>query len=183
VHGHRVGRTRLKDRDVEHRRGVGPQIAVLHVRDDTDDFGGRFVFADRDGLAERILPRPEHPGHPIVDDHDGPGRPVVALAELAPAQQRNLQRAEICGTDEVGVDLDLLAGRRVDHRLPLPGEPERHDLRQRHALRSGDLAHAIERVAPEALQPGAVVAGRPRIDGDQDQIVGPEPRVHRGQAS
>ena len=156
-HAHERQRER-RVRQVDRRLRPGLQVAALGVADDADDRHPRLrivgVAANRDALADRILPGPLAVGQRLVDDDDA--RPIARVGErdIAPAQQRDAHRLEIARRDRaelrhgpLGARLrrrafDRVAARRV-------GAAERRRKAQRRARGDRVLAQSLEQLRVE----------------------------------
>ena len=110
----------LADRqeDLVERR-VGDRV-LPHVAHDAHDRDPRvlvLVGLDLDPLADRILARPDVPGHVVVDDRDHRRFVPVGVGEGAAPQHGHADRREVVGADALEVGLRLLLGART------PGAP------------------------------------------------------------
>ena len=56
-------------------------------------------LADPDALPDRVFVRPEHPGHCLIDDHNGRAASVIRLGERTATQERDAQGLEKLRTD------------------------------------------------------------------------------------
>jgi hypothetical protein len=98
-----VVRARPRDLALFHER------LELHRRDDADHLHPRHVRARLGDVlgparrvhapADRVLPRPEERGEPLVEDDHARRAGRVALGEEAAASQRHPQRLEVAGRD------------------------------------------------------------------------------------
>ena len=80
-----------------------------------------------DALADRILARPDVPGHVVVDDGDHRRLEPVGVGEGAAAQDGHADRREVVGADALEVGVRLLVGaerrRPSMSNWPLAGPP------------------------------------------------------------
>ena len=95
----------LRDWDVHGGTGVLIESAIARVADNTDHLAGRLgedrshARSDNDAVVEGIAVGPELAGHGFINyDHAGSGS-VVAVGEIASAEDGNLEDIEITPGD------------------------------------------------------------------------------------
>jgi hypothetical protein len=96
----------LPIRHEELRRHLLLHVAVLRIRDDSDDRRVEFAavaFSRRPShqLADGVVPQPELLCERLVDEGDLRGIHGVGIAELAAGDERDAERGEVARTDFV----------------------------------------------------------------------------------
>ena len=130
--------------------GGGP---VLRIPDDADDREPLRRLRHFDVLPHRIVVGPDSTRERLVHYDDRRRLQVVAVREIAAAQQRNAHGAEVIRRDHVLAGARFAARRRgapLDHeRRVAPIAAERHAADERHRLHAGHGLHAFDRLLEE----------------------------------
>src|SRR5690606_15293837 len=93
---------RLPPRDKEERRNVVLYLAVLRILHQPDDLHVEFgVTTGAHALAHDVPAEVELRGERLVHHNDIRAALVVGGRELAPGENRNTERPEVCGPDLV----------------------------------------------------------------------------------
>ena len=90
-------RNHLIQRPVHRRHGPGlVQRIQFHIPDDSHDFADLiWEKGQREMFSERVLIGPKALGHGFTDERDGSSANHVGVADVASAQQRDAQRAQV----------------------------------------------------------------------------------------
>src|SRR5262245_23873739 len=86
-------RRNLRQREIEHCRGVGEHAAVLRVFHYTYDFHKRWSTRT-EALAHRVSVREQAAAHRLIDNRDLDGILLILRAKVASLQQRHSKCGE-----------------------------------------------------------------------------------------